>query len=67
MSRTVIPGNLYKVEEWSRDGMRVDSLLYVGNDKAVGQRPGLQSWKQRLRLAKPRFPHELEQHPSLDY
>ncbi len=30
------PGNSYKVEEWSRDGMRVDSLLYVGNDKAVG-------------------------------
>ena len=28
--------NFYKVEAWSRDGMRIDALLYAGNslDKA---------------------------------
>jgi hypothetical protein len=28
--------NFYKVEKWTRDGMKVDSLLYAGNyiDKA---------------------------------
>jgi hypothetical protein len=28
--------NFYKVEAWSRDGMRIDTLLYAGNnlDKA---------------------------------
>jgi hypothetical protein len=24
--------NFYKVEAWSRDGMRIDALLYAGND-----------------------------------
>jgi hypothetical protein len=23
--------NFYKVEKWTRDGMKVDSLLYAGN------------------------------------
>ena len=24
--------NFYKVEKWTRDGMKVDSLLYAGNN-----------------------------------
>jgi hypothetical protein len=29
--------NLYKVEKWTRDGMRVDSLLYAGNNFSKAQ------------------------------
>ena len=31
--------NFYKVEAWSRDGMRIDALLYAGNslDKVTGR------------------------------
>jgi hypothetical protein len=33
--------NFYKVEKWTRDGMKVDSLLYAGNklSKAVAALP----------------------------
>ena len=26
-------GNFYKVEKWTRDGNKVDSLLYAGNNQ----------------------------------
>ena len=29
--------NFYKVEAWSRDGMRVDALLYAGNNLRKAQ------------------------------
>jgi hypothetical protein len=29
--------NFYKVEKWTRDGMRVDSLLYAGNNLTEAQ------------------------------
>ena len=29
--------NFYKVEKWTRDGMRVDSLLYAGNNLSKAQ------------------------------
>lgn len=29
--------NFYKVEEWTRDGMKVDSLLYAGNNLSKAQ------------------------------
>ena len=30
--------NFYKVEAWSRDGMRIDALLYAGNNLRNAQR-----------------------------
>ena len=29
--------NFYKVEKWTRDGMKVDSLLYAGNHLSKAQ------------------------------
>ncbi len=29
--------NFYKVEAWSRDGMRIDALLYAGNNLRKAQ------------------------------
>jgi hypothetical protein len=29
--------NFYKVEKWTRDGMKVDSLLYAGNNLSKAQ------------------------------
>ena len=29
--------NFYKVEKWTQDGMRVDSLLYAGNNLSKAQ------------------------------
>ena len=29
--------NFYKVEAWSRDGMRVDAMLYAGNNLRKAQ------------------------------
>ena len=52
--------NFYKVEAWSRDGMRIDALLYAGNslDKAreifvttVKRRPRIKlTIRQRTRV-----------------
>jgi hypothetical protein len=52
--------NFYKVEKWSRDGLRVELMLYAGNslDKArsifaqmVTQRPGIRlTIRQRMRV-----------------
>ena len=30
--------NFYKVEKWTRDGMKVDSLLYAGNNLSKAQK-----------------------------
>ena len=29
--------NFYKVEKWTRDGMKIDSLLYAGNNLSKAQ------------------------------
>jgi hypothetical protein len=52
--------NLYKVEKWSRDGPRVNHLLYAGNNlrraqeifaKAVAHRPAIRlTIRQRTRV-----------------
>ena len=52
--------NFYKVEKWSRDGLRVELILYTGSslDKAqrifaqiVKQRPGIRlTVRQRMRV-----------------
>jgi hypothetical protein len=52
--------NFYKVEKWSRDGLRVELMLYAGSslDKAqrifaqiVKQRPGIRlTVRQRMRV-----------------
>jgi hypothetical protein len=50
----------YKVEKWTRDGMKVDSLLYAGNNldkardifaKAIKHRPRIRlTIRQRTRV-----------------
>ena len=30
--------NFYKVEEWSRDGQRIEGMLFAGNSLATAQR-----------------------------
>jgi hypothetical protein len=57
--------NFYKLEKWTKDGSKVDSLLYAGNNlekardlfaKAVKHRPKIRlTIRQRTRV--------LDQHP----
>ena len=52
--------NFYKVEKWTQDGMKVDSLLYAGNNldkareifaKAIKHRPRIRlTIRQRTRV-----------------
>ena len=52
--------NFYKVEKWTRDGTKVDTLLYAGNDldkardvfaKAIKHRPRIRlTIRQRTRV-----------------
>jgi hypothetical protein len=59
--------NFYKVEKWTRDGTKVDSLLYAGNsldrvraefERAIKHRPRIRlTIRQRMRV--------LEQWPRL--
>jgi hypothetical protein len=52
--------NFYKVEKWTRDGTKVDSLLYAGNslgrarsvfERAIKHRPRIRlTLRQRTRL-----------------
>jgi hypothetical protein len=59
--------NFYKVEKWTRDGRKVDSLLYAGNSldraraefgRAIKNRPRIRlTIRQRMRV--------LEQWPRL--
>ena len=52
--------NFYKVEKWTRDGMKVDGLLYAGNNldkareifaKAIKHRPRIRlTIRQRTRV-----------------
>jgi hypothetical protein len=52
--------NFYKVEKWTRDGMKVDSLLYAGNslgraralfERAIKHRPRIRlTIRQRMRV-----------------
>jgi hypothetical protein len=56
--------NFYKVEKWTRDGMKVDSLLYAGNnldkarevfDSAIRRRPRIRlTIRQRTRVLQQR-------------
>ena len=42
--------NFYKVEEWTRDGMKVDSLLYAGNNLSKAQEIFANAINHRLRI-----------------
>ena len=39
--------NFYKVEAWSRDGMRIDALLYAGNNLDNAQKIFVATVKHR--------------------
>jgi hypothetical protein len=61
--------NFYKVEKWTRDGTKVDSLLYAGNslgrarsvfERAIKHRP-------RIRLTLRRRTRILDQWPPPKY
>jgi hypothetical protein len=59
--------NFYKVEKWTRDGSKVDSLLYAGNNldkardvfaKAIKHRPQIRlTIRQRTRVLR-RWPQK---------
>ena len=59
--------NFYKVEKWTRDGMKVDSLLYAGNNprkaheifaNAIKHRPRIRlTVRQRTRVLQ-RWPQQ---------
>jgi hypothetical protein len=60
--------NFYKVEKWTKDGMKVDRMLYAGNNldeareifaKAVKHRP-------RIRLTIRQRTRVLKQWPAID-
>jgi hypothetical protein len=42
--------NFYKVEKWTRDGTKVDSLLYAGNNLDKAQDIFAQAIKHRPRI-----------------
>ena len=42
--------NFYKVEKWSRDGLRVELMLYAGNDLDKARRIVERSTKHRPRI-----------------
>ena len=42
--------NFYKVEKWSRDGLRVELMLYAGNNLDKARRIFEQTHKQRPRI-----------------
>ena len=42
--------NFYKVEKWTRDGMRVDSLLYAGNNLSKAQEVFANAIRHRPRI-----------------
>jgi hypothetical protein len=42
--------NFYKVEKWTQDGMRVDNLLYVGNNLSKAQEIFADAIKHRPRI-----------------
>jgi hypothetical protein len=42
--------NFYKVEAWSRDGMRIDAMLYAGNNRAKAQEIFVTTVKHRPRI-----------------
>jgi hypothetical protein len=51
--------NFYKVEKWTRDGTKVDSLLYAGNslgrarsmfEQAIKHRPRIRLTIQQIRV-----------------
>jgi hypothetical protein len=42
--------NFYKVEKWSRDGLRVELMLYAGNNLDKARRIFERTTKRRLRI-----------------
>jgi hypothetical protein len=42
--------NFYKVEKWTRDGTKVDSLLYAGNNLGRAQETFASAIKHRPRI-----------------
>jgi hypothetical protein len=43
--------NYYKVEKWTRDGVKVDRLLYAGNNLGRAQRIFANAVKHRPRIS----------------
>jgi hypothetical protein len=55
--------NFYKVERWTRDGSKVDRLLYAGNNlEKVREMPR----RLCIRLCMPRRPHSSQVHLTRD-
>jgi hypothetical protein len=59
--------NFYKVEKWTRDGTKVDSLLYAGNglDRAQAVFESAIKHRPRIRLTIRQQTRVLEQWPQL--
>ena len=58
--------NFYKVEKWTRDGMRVDSLLYAGNSLSKAQEIFANAIKHRpkIRITIRQRTHVLQRWPQ---
>jgi hypothetical protein len=58
--------NFYKVEKWTRDGMKVDSLLYAGNNLGRAQHifSNALRHRPRIRLTIPQRTRVLQQWPE---
>ena len=58
--------NFYKVEKWTRDGMKVDSLLYAGNnlDKARDVFANAIKHRPRIRLTLRQRTRALDEWPQ---
>ena len=58
--------NLYKVEKWTRDCMRVDSLLYAGNNFSKAQEVFANAIKHRpkIRITIRQRTHVLQRWPQ---
>lgn len=58
--------NLFKVEKWTKDGMKVDQLLYAGNnlEKARKLLADAIKHRPRIRLTIRQGTHVLEEWPN---
>ena len=58
--------NFYKVEKWTRDGMRVDSLFYAGNSLSKAQEIFANAIKHRpkIRITIRQRTHVLQRWPQ---
>lgn len=58
--------DLYKVEQWSRDGKRVERLLYAGDslDEARAAFAAAAAWRPRARLTLRQRTQVLDEWPT---